>query len=435
MTTPNNTGGQQGNQDQQNTKWVFANKTIPADKLKTFADAGYNVVLAPVTRHVDWDTLLKPTGSIGVLSGDPEYTAGHVDDHPHYAHYPYRVPNSNYQDPGVPHGLLPTNEDWWQSVHPFQRGLINPHSPDPEAAGEYVIGKENEPATGGKDFRLQGYLCPVMDPNTDPDKFVFDLSWWVNIYTSDARTVAAEVLFCRATDEPFTSFDAVHDRTGYIVSYRRLQGGGQQIAVVAWDQAANKPVDLVDWDVSKFEKSWVAIRASVRPEGITVTVLDRHTGQPVPDFPPYDSSKDPDANKKRLGSADSGNRGGYVFFGRVAAGAPAPPPPTAPPSPPPPPGPAPDAPKPPPGPAPKPDPNPPPPPPPPAPQPEPKPPPPAPPDPHPAPAQPPPAKPPAQTSQPSAHAPHAPHAPHMPNPNMPNKPNRPNRPNLPGRHI
>ena len=71
----------------------------------------------------------------------------------------------------------------------------------------------------------------------------------------------------------------------------------------------------------------------MRDDGITVALLDRDSGQPLQDPAPYQSAQDGDANKKRLGSKDSGNRGGYVFFARTlpdnTGGGDQPPPPAA----------------------------------------------------------------------------------------------------------
>lgn len=289
---------------------MIANKTVPADRIKAYADAGYNVLLAPINRHAEVDHLMQPTGAIGVLSGDVEYVAGHMPNHPLYANYPYRGMASAFQHSTIVHGLMgPDEHRWWDQVHPARRGLMpkylvdpaNPPNPDPR--GQYVLGKDahNEQYP---QWVLQGWCCPIPKVNEQDDLgFAFDLSWWANVYRNweGGQQIAAEVAFCRATDEPFKGFEQSTDKSGYVVSYRTRAGGGKEVALVAWNHAANATIDLVKWDVSKVDNDWVAFRIHVRDDGITLAIVDRDTGLGLPEWPPYTTAQDTDPNKKRLG--------------------------------------------------------------------------------------------------------------------------------------
>jgi hypothetical protein len=328
MTAPGD-----GEQQAKKTRWVFANKPVPADRLKAYQDAGYDVIMAPITRHADYDAFVKPTGAAGALSGDPEYTAGHVPSHPKWPNYSYRKNVDDFELPNVEHGLIGPQENWWDFVHPFQRGANHQKpEPQPDPGGKYIIGRESEAQSKPGFWVLQGELGPIAKQNPQDDLgWQFDMDLWLNVYRNYGaaqRIVGAEVLFCRATDEavPGDGLAATKDKTGYCLSYRTAPGGKQQFIVSCWDHAANGYAILADWDVSKFDDTWIRTRIHVRDDGLTVALVNRDTAAQLPDFPPYVSKDDRDQNKKRLGSKDGGNRGGYVLFGRyIDNGPPAPP--------------------------------------------------------------------------------------------------------------
>lgn len=321
MTTPDNN-------DQQKvepTQWVFANKTLPPERLTQYADAGHNVLIAPVTRHADYDALVKPASAAGVLSGDPEYTAGHIPNHPRYPRYSYREEGPANYDLTVDHGLIGPSEDWWNSVHPHQRGADHgPDKNDPnDPGGKYILGRENEREVKPVNWVLHGACCPIIKTQPkDELGWQFDLDTLLNVYRdyrAAQRMVSAELLICRATDEavPGEGLAKTKNKTGYVLSYRTMAGGKKQFIVACWDHAAGDYTNLVQWDVAKFEPSWVRVRVHVRDAGIIIALVNRDTGLQLADFPPYDSAKDGNANHTRLGSKQSGNRGGYVFFGRA----------------------------------------------------------------------------------------------------------------------
>lgn len=298
----------------QSWTWLAAHRTVPPDKIKPQTDQGKHAILFPITRHSDHERYVPAAGAIAVLSGDPEYTAGHLRTHPAFGQYRYRKNGSTYHFSTIEHGLIAPRDEY-DDVHPNRRGLMprymadpaNPPNPDP--AGEYTLGADAAIPDNPAYWVLQGWLSPVEKLRPEDEMgWSFDLSWWVKL----GGNAAAEVLFCRASDKPFDGFGKTEDRTGYIASFR-----GDQLVLVAWDPAANATVDMGALDTSKLAKDWVAVRACVRDDGITLAVLDRDSNEPLQDPAPYSTAQEQDANKKRLGTKDSGNRGGYVFFART----------------------------------------------------------------------------------------------------------------------
>lgn len=307
----------------QNSRWVFASRTVPGDKLAGHVDNGSNLMYAPITRHADWDRLMERGNAVGVLSGDPEYTAGHVDNHPHYRDYPYRRATSPFHHSVITHGLIPPQETWWNQVHPAQRGLYSRYMPpeDPDHRGEYIIGKDTAKESKPSYWVLQGWTSPIPRLNPDDDLgWQFDLTLWVNVYRNyqaAGRRVNAEVAFCRPNDAPLPQdgLAGASDKSGYIVSYR-TSGRGKSVAVVCWDPGNNDYIEMANWNISNLDNSWTGIRIRVRDSGITVAVVNRNTGATLDGAPPLITEQADNPTIKRLGAKTSGNRGGYVFFGR-----------------------------------------------------------------------------------------------------------------------
>lgn len=305
--SPDALGGSGQDSEGNGTSWVIADKTLPNEQLKGYADAGHNVLLSNLTRHVHVDRAVGPSGAIGVLSGDPEYTAGHFNTHPVYRNYGYKQRMSTFHQPVIHHGWLPTQEQWHNRVHPNQRGYA-PRYDGGGHGGQYVIPRQVGNVAKPQYWVLQGWASPVQS-----DEWVMTL--WLNVhrnYEAAGRLVAADVCFCRNTDEPIPSdgLAAAGDKTGYVLSYRTASSG-KALQLFAVDDAEGNAVQLKDWDVSGFENNWIAVRIRVLQEGIRVAAINRESGQPETEV--YDSAQEQDQNKKRLGTA---SRGGYLFFGR-----------------------------------------------------------------------------------------------------------------------
>lgn len=294
--------------------WTMAHRTVPADKIKPHTGDGHNAILFPITRHSDHERYVPPSGACAVLSGDPEYTAGHLKTNPGFGNHRYRKFTSSFHDSVIEHGLIAPGDEWGVDVHPNRRGLkprylADPaHPPNPDPRGQYDLGKDCFIQGQPGYWVLQGWISPIPKVRDTDETHQFDLSWWCK----RGEKTWAEVLLARNTDKPFDSFEKTEDKSGYIVSFR-----GDQLVIACWDPGKNGVADLASLDTSKLANGWVAIRASVRDDGITVAVADRDSGQPLQDPAPYQSAQDPDQNKKRLGSKESGNRGGYVFFART----------------------------------------------------------------------------------------------------------------------
>ncbi len=248
------------------------------------------VLLSTITRHYQHHTKTVPTGALGVLSADPEYTAGQHLTHPTAGNWAYRKRRSTWHHNTIEHGLLPpiTTID---RAGPAHRGLLR-RSDEP---APYGLG----PAAwldGTPYYVLQGYLCPIPAES-------YTLEFHINPLTIPAAGYAA-VAFGVNTDHAFANWADAPDPSGYIVTY----DANRRLALHSWDEATGRIIERAGVPAAGGDDNWKRIHIVVSPTDLRVRFLNYGTGDVVAEIP---------------GEQDAPEwatqwRGRYVYLGRYA---------------------------------------------------------------------------------------------------------------------
>lgn len=297
---------------------AFFGDAVPAETVKTYADATISGFYYPISRQHQHTDLVKPSGAAGVLSPDPEYYAGQFTDHPTGGSWAYRMNGDRFWFSTVEPGMLPPAESL-DTVHPNYRGFM------PRARPEDAflqLGKECfRPAPAGQASGtysvLQGWLSPLENTTNYALYVIFDVGRPNPGGGPVVDPVACTLAFAVPGDQPFTSLAEMPGHAGYLLSYHteNADNTGKTVKLWGWNpdetDPAKNPVELMSW-APDWGGSKAGLRIRVNATRIEVQAINADTQAPVGTA--WDSSTAP-APAPKVGTL---YRGGYVHLGRTA---------------------------------------------------------------------------------------------------------------------
>lgn len=289
--------------------WAGVNTSIPPETVKPYADAGVHCLYWACNRQHQLADLVQPSGSGGVLSGDPEYFAGQIDSHPTAGKYLYRKTSSDWYFNTVNHGTLPASEKL-DAVHAGRRAYH-------EVGGNWMQLGKTARVPGGVYYVLQGWASPI----ATPDDYLLALQTDIHGPTNAATGLGSEWVLGVDTDAPYAGLPQA--KQGYVISYRVADNGNiKRVRIKTWDPQANEgagaEVELYNRVGDWFGSDYCPLRVRINKDRLEFAGMppaDPVNGKPVW---VYDTSQDTvNPRAKELGTL---YRGGYMFAGREDPG-------------------------------------------------------------------------------------------------------------------